>query len=170
MRGLSQDAGGGDSGDEGNSLDKDKEQARLEMEMAKRRDRIEKWRAEKRKKELENAAAADTAAAKEEEEEKVVKKWSLEEDGDEEEEEEAGDAENKEGGGEVPGGEDERAQAHLGPPLQQRLLWHSRTRLQCLQCLHWPACGVSNTEREKHPVATRSRSCASEILNILLRS
>ena len=100
VRGLSQDAGGGDSGDEGNPLDKDKEQARLEMEMAKRRDRIEKWRAEKRKKELENAAAADTAAAKEEEEEKVVKKWSLEEDGDEEEEEEAGDAENKEGGGE----------------------------------------------------------------------
>jgi len=65
-------------------LDKDKEQARLEMEMTRRRDRIEKWRAEKRKKELENAAAGgDTAAVKEEEvEQKTVKKWSLEEDGD----------------------------------------------------------------------------------------
>ena len=43
------------------------------------------------------------------------------------------------------GGEDERAQAHLGPAFQQRLLWQPRTRLQCLQCLHRPACGVSNT-------------------------
>ena len=76
----------------------------------------------------------------------------------------------KEGGGEVPGGQDERAQAHLGPSLQQRLLWQPRTRLQCLQCLHRPACGVSNTEREKHPVATRSRSYAMKILKILFRS
>ena len=107
-RGLSQDAGGGDnSGDEASSLDKDKEQARLELEMTRRRERIEKWRAEKRKKELENAAAADSAAAKEEEDKKVVKKWSLEEDGDEEEEEEVGEGEKKEGGDEGEEADDE---------------------------------------------------------------
>jgi len=70
-------------------LDKDKEQARLELEMARRRERIEKWRAEKKKKEVEVISSSIT---KEEEEtvngETVVKKWSLEEDGDDEAEEE----------------------------------------------------------------------------------
>ena len=33
-------------------IDKDKEQQKLEMEMTKRRERIEQWRAEKKKKEI----------------------------------------------------------------------------------------------------------------------
>ena len=42
-------------------------------------------------------------------------------------------------GGEVPGGEDERAEADPGPPLQQNLLWQLGTGLQRLQPVHWPA-------------------------------
>ena len=34
----------------GNKLDKEKEQAKLELEMQKRRERIERWRDEKKKK------------------------------------------------------------------------------------------------------------------------
>ena len=62
-------------------LDKDKEQARLEVEMQKRRERIEKWRAEKKKKEVES-----TEAAQDESQPKEAKKWSLEEEESDEDE------------------------------------------------------------------------------------
>jgi ATP-dependent RNA helicase DDX46/PRP5 len=45
------------------AIDKESEQQRLEMEMTKRRERIEKWRAEKRKKEMETARNEAAAAA-----------------------------------------------------------------------------------------------------------
>ena len=62
-------------------LDKDKEQAKLELEMQKRRERIEKWRAEKRKKEMDSVTPAEDTKEKPE-----VKKWSLEEDESDEDE------------------------------------------------------------------------------------
>ena len=58
-------------------------------------------------------------------------------------------------GGEVPGGEDERAEAYLGPPLQQRLLWQPRSGFQRLQPFHWPACRVSCAQGEKSSIAAR---------------
>ena len=81
-------------------VDKEKEAQRLEMEMQKRRERIEKWRAEKRKKEIENAKNEAIEAAKDVVEGSVnlnpivaaakqrvndAKKWSLEDDEDEDE-------------------------------------------------------------------------------------
>lgn len=67
------------------ALDKEAEQKRLELEMQKRRERIERWRAERKKKELEitkkeikgNLLANLPVPAK---------KWTLEDDSDEEEE------------------------------------------------------------------------------------
>jgi len=73
------------SGDQ-KKLDKDKEQARLELEMVKRRERIEKWRAEKKKKEMESAGKENEEEVKP----KAVKKWSLEEDESDDEDEENG--------------------------------------------------------------------------------
>jgi len=75
---------------EGGKLDKDREQARLELEMQKRRERIEMWRAEKKKKSGGGGGAAVAAkeAAKEvKTEQPEVKKWSLEDETDEDEEE-----------------------------------------------------------------------------------
>jgi len=76
---------------EGGKLDKDREQARLELEMQKRRERIEMWRAEKKKKSGGGGGAAVVAkeAAKEvkTEQPEQVKKWSLEDETDEDEEE-----------------------------------------------------------------------------------
>ncbi|XP_076054170.1 pre-mRNA processing factor 5 [Oratosquilla oratoria] len=67
-------------------LDKEEAERRLEAEMQKRRERIEKWRAEKKKKELENAkkeAEKGTLAATVP---KVsAKAWSLEDDEEEDE-------------------------------------------------------------------------------------
>jgi len=74
------------SGDQ-KKLDKDKEQARLELEMVKRRERIEKWRAEKKKKEMESAGKENEEEVKP----KTVKKWSLEEDESDDEDEENGE-------------------------------------------------------------------------------
>jgi len=75
-------------------LDKDKEQARLELEMIKRRDRIEKWRAEKKKKEIEALTAGENG---ENGHKKDVKKWSLEEDDDGDDEDGGEDAEGNGG-------------------------------------------------------------------------
>lgn len=67
---------------------------RLEAEMQKRRERIEKWRAEKKKRELEAAKKEAEKGTLGANVPKVsVKAWSLEDDEEEEE------AENKEGDG-----------------------------------------------------------------------
>ncbi|XP_075221256.1 pre-mRNA processing factor 5 isoform X2 [Lycorma delicatula] len=66
------------------NLDKEEEQKRLEAEMQKRRERIERWRAERKKKELElvkkdlKSSLANLQLP--------TKKWNLEDDSDEEEE------------------------------------------------------------------------------------
>ena len=70
-------------------LDKDKEQARLEVEMQKRRERIEKWRADKKKKEMESAETGQ-----DESQPKEAKKWSLEEEESDEDENGANGAED----------------------------------------------------------------------------
>lgn len=66
-------------------IDKEEEQRRLEQEMTKRRERIERWRADRKRKELETKKAEKsllsgmmTASS--------AKKWSLENESDEEEE------------------------------------------------------------------------------------
>ncbi|XP_047031906.1 probable ATP-dependent RNA helicase DDX46 [Helicoverpa zea] len=80
------------------TVDKEEEQSRLEAEMQKRRDRIERWRAERKRKELESAK-------KEVQKGSIVnniqvpasKKWSLEDDsGDEGEEGGGGGSANSE--------------------------------------------------------------------------
>lgn len=74
-----------------NNLDKEEEQKRLELEMQKRRERIERWRAERKLKEAEmkkDAKDKHDAAALELENAKSAKKWSLENDSEEEEEKE----------------------------------------------------------------------------------
>merc|ERR1712212_1303631 len=61
-------------------IDKDKEQQKLEMEMTKRRERIEQWRAEKKKKEidaLKKDMKAEVSLAKSS---LSGKKWNLEDD------------------------------------------------------------------------------------------
>ncbi|XP_034834334.1 probable ATP-dependent RNA helicase DDX46 [Maniola hyperantus] len=82
----------------GSGLDKEEEQSRLEAEMQKRRDRIERWRAERKRKEIESAK-------KEVQKGSIVtniqlptsKKWSLEDDsGDEGEDGEGKDKEKAE--------------------------------------------------------------------------
>ncbi|XP_066303887.1 probable ATP-dependent RNA helicase DDX46 isoform X2 [Branchiostoma lanceolatum] len=65
-------------------LDKDAEQKRLEEEMIRRRERVEKWRQERKKQE--DLQRAQEAA--QEEAAKIGKKWSLEDDEDDSEEEE----------------------------------------------------------------------------------
>ncbi|KAK7869476.1 hypothetical protein R5R35_008192 [Gryllus longicercus] len=75
------------------SLDKEEEQKRLEAEMQKRRERIERWRAERKKKELEMTKKdlKGTLANLQ----LPMKKWTLEDDSDEEEEKQE-NKENKE--------------------------------------------------------------------------
>lgn len=63
-----------------NRIDKEEEQRRLELEMTKRRERIERWRAERKRKELENKKAEKTLPVV------CAKKWSLENESDDEEE------------------------------------------------------------------------------------
>lgn len=64
-------------------LDKEEEQKRLELEMQKRRERIERWRAERKKKELE-ATKKDGKVSIVANLQLPTKKWSLEDDSDEE--------------------------------------------------------------------------------------
>lgn len=61
-------------------VDKEEEQRRLEMEMTKRRERIERWRAERKRKELENKKVGDKVIIT-----SAAKKWSLENESDDEE-------------------------------------------------------------------------------------
>jgi len=65
--------------------------------MVRRRERIEKWRAEKKKKEMETVAKENEDDAKA----KVVKKWSLEEDESDEDELDANGVNGEEGDGEL---------------------------------------------------------------------
>ncbi|CAL8265860.1 unnamed protein product [Merluccius merluccius] len=69
--------------------DQDFDQNKLEEEMRKRKERVEKWREEQRKKAIENIGEIK----RELEEMKQGKKWSLEDDEEEGEEEEEGDKE-----------------------------------------------------------------------------
>ncbi len=62
-------------------VDKEEEQRRLELEMTKRRERIERWRAERKRKELENKKVGDKSAPVT----SAAKKWSLENESDDEE-------------------------------------------------------------------------------------
>lgn len=71
------------------ALDKEEEQKRLELEMIKRRERIERWRAERKLKELETTKKDVKPSFV-----PTVKKWSLENDS--EDEEDARDKEKKE--------------------------------------------------------------------------
>ncbi|KAJ6647333.1 putative ATP-dependent RNA helicase DDX46 [Pseudolycoriella hygida] len=61
-------------------VDKEEEQRRLELEMTKRRERIERWRAERKRKELENKKTDKSAPVT-----SAAKKWSLENESDDEE-------------------------------------------------------------------------------------
>lgn len=72
----------------GGKLDKEKEQAKLELEMLKRRERIERWRDEKKKKAMKSGDIVPEAKEAEPEPGAEQKKWSLEDETDEEEEEE----------------------------------------------------------------------------------
>lgn len=79
-------------------LDKEEEQKRLELEMQKRRERIERWRAERKKKEQEvtrREARQGTLVAGLTIPSGTVKKWSLEDDDDEEDEEAGKEGEGK---------------------------------------------------------------------------
>ncbi|XP_028165550.1 probable ATP-dependent RNA helicase DDX46 isoform X1 [Ostrinia furnacalis] len=63
------------------SADKEEEQSRLEQEMQKRRDRIERWRAERKRKELESAKKeVQKGSIVSNIQVPAVKKWSLEDD------------------------------------------------------------------------------------------
>ncbi|CAH0680205.1 unnamed protein product [Chilo suppressalis] len=63
------------------SADKEEEQSRLEAEMQKRRDRIERWRAERKRKELESAKKeVQKGSIVTNIQVPAVKKWSLEDD------------------------------------------------------------------------------------------
>lgn len=66
------------------NLDKEEEQRRLEQEMQKRRERIERWRAERKKKELEQVKKEVKSSIANLQ--IPTKKWNLEDDSDEEEE------------------------------------------------------------------------------------
>lgn len=69
-----------DSGDlKFDILDKEAQQKQLELEMQKRRERIEKWRAERKKKEIEEGVANPALVIL-----PTAKKWTLEDDEDEE--------------------------------------------------------------------------------------
>lgn len=65
------------------SMLQEEEQKRLELEMQKRRERIERWRAERKKKELE-ATKKDGKTSILANLQLPMKKWSLEDDSDEE--------------------------------------------------------------------------------------
>ncbi|XP_072385016.1 probable ATP-dependent RNA helicase DDX46 [Diabrotica undecimpunctata] len=67
------------------NLDKEEEQKKLEMEMVKRRERIERWRAERKKKEQENLKKEASKVKSEPDTETIIKKWSLEDDSEDEE-------------------------------------------------------------------------------------
>ena len=71
-------------------IDKDKEQAKLEDEMQKRRERIEQWRAEKKKREIDSLKADMKAEISIAKKELQGKAWNLEDDTDEEEDENNG--------------------------------------------------------------------------------
>ncbi|KPJ18682.1 putative ATP-dependent RNA helicase DDX46 [Papilio machaon] len=63
------------------SVDKEEEQSRLEAEMQKRRDRIERWRAERKRKELESAKKeVQKGSLVTNIQAPTTKKWSLEDD------------------------------------------------------------------------------------------
>lgn len=64
-------------------VDKEEEQRRLELEMTKRRERIERWRAERKRKELENKKVGEKLVPSVA---SAAKKWSLENESDDEEE------------------------------------------------------------------------------------
>ncbi|KDR12484.1 probable ATP-dependent RNA helicase DDX46 [Zootermopsis nevadensis] len=66
------------------NLDKEEEQKRLEQEMQKRRERIERWRAERKKKELE-VTKKEIKGSLLANLQLPMKKWTLEDDSDEEE-------------------------------------------------------------------------------------
>lgn len=79
------------------NLDKEEEQRKLELEMQKRRERIERWRAERKKKEEEEAAAgAAPAVVIPDSQQQTAKKWSLEDDSEDEDK-----GEKSEGNGDV---------------------------------------------------------------------
>ncbi|XP_071447908.1 probable ATP-dependent RNA helicase DDX46 isoform X1 [Hetaerina americana] len=67
-------------------LDKEEEQKTLELEMQKRRERIERWRAERKKKELEQAKKEAEKGTLLANLQLPSKNWTLEDDSDEEEE------------------------------------------------------------------------------------
>lgn len=66
------------------NLDKEEEQKKLEMEMVKRRERIERWRAERKKKEQEALKKELNKVKNEPAAELSAKKWSLEDDSEDE--------------------------------------------------------------------------------------
>ncbi|KAL4711522.1 hypothetical protein ACJJTC_000538 [Scirpophaga incertulas] len=80
------------------SADKEEEQSRLEAEMQKRRDRIERWRAERKRKEIESAKKeVQKGSIVSNIQVPAVKKWSLEDDsGDEGEDGESKEKQNSE--------------------------------------------------------------------------
>ncbi|XP_073680440.1 probable ATP-dependent RNA helicase DDX46 isoform X3 [Garra rufa] len=89
--------------------DQDFDQNTLEEEMRKRKERVEKWREEQRKKAMENIGEIK----KELEEMKQGKKWSLEDDDDDDEDTQAPaepDAEEEEEEKDKPAGEEEESQ------------------------------------------------------------
>jgi ATP-dependent RNA helicase DDX46/PRP5 len=76
-------------------LDKEEEQKKLELEMQKRRERIERWRAERKKKEQE-AIKKDVPKATPGTDEATAKKWSLEDDSEDEDKDNKGEKEEEE--------------------------------------------------------------------------
>ncbi|XP_013780707.1 probable ATP-dependent RNA helicase DDX46 isoform X2 [Limulus polyphemus] len=70
-------------------LDKEAQQKELELEMQRRRERIEKWRAERKKKDIEEGGGSQTLIVM-----PPSKKWSLEDDEDEEPPSESGNKED----------------------------------------------------------------------------
>ncbi|XP_044758445.1 probable ATP-dependent RNA helicase DDX46 [Coccinella septempunctata] len=75
------------------NLDKEEEQKKLELEMQKRRERIERWRAERKKKEQE---ATKKEAQKVAVPQGTSKKWSLEDDSEDEDKADKNDKEENE--------------------------------------------------------------------------
>lgn len=66
------------------NLDKEEEQRKLELEMQKRRERIERWRAERKKKEQEAIKKEGPKVTTNNVPQGTVKKWSLEDDSEDE--------------------------------------------------------------------------------------
>ncbi|XP_034033842.1 probable ATP-dependent RNA helicase DDX46 isoform X2 [Thalassophryne amazonica] len=91
--------------------DQDFDQNKLEEEMRKRKERVEKWREEQRKKAIENIGEIK----KELEEMKQGKKWSLEDDDDDDE-----DGEGKEEGKNKGIKEEEKEEGEMETPMEQQ--------------------------------------------------